>query len=112
VNDFNPLHPKLRFTAETEDYYTLNYMDISIRKTPTGMRTAIFRNPTFTDTIIHFISNRPTQHKYATVRYLYNRLEYYKLQHEEYQQELNNILHNNSFPIKPNKPPSPNPENK
>ena len=108
----NSLHPKLRFTAETEDDCTLNYLDLSIRITPTGLRTAIFRKPTFTDTIIPFNSNHPIQHKYATVRYLYNRLESYSLQQSEYQQELNvihNILHNNTFPIKPHKPTTPNP---
>ena len=38
---------------------------------------------------------------------MFNRLNSYNLQHEEYQHELNiihNILQNNSFPIKPNKP--------
>ena len=35
---------------------------------------------------------------------MFNRLNSYNLQHEEYQHELNiiqNILQNNSFPIKP-----------
>ena len=58
INDFNSLHPKLRFTAETEDDCTLNYLDLSICRTPTGLRTAIFRKPTFTDTI-PFTSNHP-----------------------------------------------------
>ena len=82
-------------------------------RTPTSLRTAIFRKPTFTDTIIPFTSNHPTQHKYATIRYLYNRLDSYNLQQKEYQQEQNiihNILHNNSFPIKPYKPQTPNPD--
>jgi len=103
INDFNSLHPKLRFTAETEDDFTLNYLDLPIRRKPTGLRTAIFRKPKFTDTIIPFAFNHSIQHKYATVRYLYNRLDSYNLQEREYQQELNiihNILHNNSFPIK------------
>jgi len=45
-----------------------------------------------------------TQQSYL---YLFNRLDTYNLQHEEYQNELNiihNILHNNYFPIKPLKP--------
>jgi hypothetical protein len=76
------------------------------------MRTATFRKPTFTDTIIPFTSNHPTHHKYATVKFLYTRLDTYNLQQEEDLQELNvihNILHNNSFPIKPQKPPTHNP---
>jgi hypothetical protein len=102
---------KLQFKAETEKGQTLNYLDISIHRTPTNMKTAIFRKPTFTDTIIPFTSKHHTHHKYAMVRYLYNRLDTYNLQHEEYQQELNvihNILHNNSFLTGPHKPPTHN----
>ena len=109
INDFNSLHPKLQFTAETEKDYTLNYLYLSISRTPTGLNAAIFRKPTFTDTIKPFTSNHPTQHKYATVRYLYSRLNSYNLNQQEYQQELNiihNIPHNNSFPIKPHKSPT------
>jgi len=108
INDFNSLHPKLRFMAETEEDCTLNYLDLSICRTPTGMRTAIFRKPTFTDTIIYFTSNHPMQHKYATIRYLYNRLDSYNLQQREYQQEQNiihNILHNNPQPGQTNNYP-------
>jgi hypothetical protein len=75
ILDFNSLHPKLQFMAETEKDHTLNFPDISVRRTPTNMRTAIFRKPTFTDTIIPFTSNHPTHHKYATVKFLYNRFD-------------------------------------
>ena len=34
LDDFNSLHPKLQFTAETEKDHTLNYLDISIHRTP------------------------------------------------------------------------------
>ena len=111
TNDFNSLHPKLHFTAETEIDRNLNYLDISIHRTPTHLTTAIFRKPTFTDTIIPFTSNHPMQHKYAAVRYLYNRLDSYDLDQQAYQQELNtihNILHNNSFPIVPHRTRTPN----
>ena len=101
------LHPKLQFTAEAERDH--NYHDISIHRTPTNVKTAIYRKPTFTDTIIPYTSNHPTQHKYAVVGFLFNRIDSYNLQQEEYQHELNiihNILHNNAFPIKPHKPPT------
>ena len=112
LNDFNALHPKLQFTAEIEEDCTLNYLALSICRTPTGLRTAIYRKPRFTDTIIPYTSNHPIQHKYAAFRYLYNRLNSYNLQQSEHQDELNliyNILHNNTFPIKPHKPETPNP---
>ena len=111
LTDFNSLHHKLQFTAETEKDHTLNYLDISLHKTPTNIKTAIYRKPTFTDMIIPFNSNHPTQHKYAAIRHLYNRLSSYNLQHNEHAQELNtihNILHNNSFPIFQHKPPTQN----
>ena len=95
------------FTAEVETNQTLNFLDITIQKTPTNLKIAIYRKPTFTDVIIPYTSNHPAHHKYAAVRFLYNRLNSYGLQHKEYQTELNtihNILWNNSFPIKPHKP--------
>jgi hypothetical protein len=107
LNDFNTLHPKLQFTAEAERDHTLNYFNISIHRTPTNIKTAVYRKPTFTDTIIPYTSNHPTHHKYAAVRFLYNRLNSYNLQQKEYRHELNiihNILHNNAFPIKPHPP--------
>jgi hypothetical protein len=85
LTDFNAIHPKLHFTAEAEDNNSLNYLDISIRRTPTGLRTSIYRKPTITDTIIPYTSNHPTQYKYATIKFLYNRLNTYNLQREENQ---------------------------
>jgi hypothetical protein len=85
LNDFNALHPKLHFTAEKEVNNTLNYLDISIHRTPMGLRTSIYRKPTFTDTIIPYTSNHPMQHKYATIKFLYNILNSYDLHREEYQ---------------------------
>jgi len=91
LNDFNTLHPKLHFTAEMEKDQSLNYLDVSIHRTPTDINTAIYRKPTFTDTIIPYTSNHPAHHKYATVRFLYNRLDTYGLKQAEYNQELNTI---------------------
>ena len=110
TNDFNSLHPKLRFTAETETDRNINYLDISLYRTPTHLTTTIFRKPTYTNSIIPFTSNRSMQHKYAAIRILYNRLDSYNLNQQAYQQELNtihNILHNNSFPIIPHRTQTP-----
>ena len=72
--DFNTLHPKLQFTAETEKDNAINYLDVNIHRTPSGWKTAVYRKPTFTDTIIPYTSNHPPQHKYAAIRFLYNGL--------------------------------------
>jgi len=42
LDDFNSLHPKLQFTAEAERDHTLNCLDISIHRTPTNIKTAIY----------------------------------------------------------------------
>jgi hypothetical protein len=108
--DFRPIP---HFTAETEDDNSLNYLDMSVRRTPTGLMTSISRKPTFTDTIIPYTSNHPTQHRYVAIQFLYSRLNSYDLHREEYQHEVNmihNILHNNSFPIKPQTPSSLTPK--
>jgi len=113
--DFNFLHPNLHFIEELEHNNTINYLEITIHKTPTNVKISVNRKPTFTDTIITYTSNHPTQHKYAAIRFLYNRLNTYQLLPAEYQQEENiiHIVHNNAFPILPQKsspPPPPHPE--
>jgi hypothetical protein len=108
--DFNTLHPNLQFTVETEKDNTINYLDLNIQRTPSGWKTAIYRKPTFTDAIIPYKSNHPPQHKYAAVRFTYNRLHSYNLQQPEHLQEektIHNILYNNGFPIQPHKPHQP-----
>jgi len=48
-----------------------------------------------------------SEHKYAAIRFLYNRLNCYQLHETEYQLKENiiqNILHNNSFPLPPREP--------
>jgi hypothetical protein len=87
LRDFTALHPKMQFTAETEKDHTLNYLDITIQRNPTNIKTAMYRKPTFTNTIIPYTSNHSTHHKYAAVRFLFHRLNSYNLQHEEYQHE-------------------------
>jgi hypothetical protein len=111
LSDFNLFHPNLQFTKETEHDKKLNYLDITIHKTPTSVNIGVFRKPTITDTMIPYTSNHLPQHKYAAIRFLYNRLNSYQLHETEYQWEENiiqNFLHNNSFPLPPleNKDPS------
>jgi hypothetical protein len=57
--DFNTLHPNLQFTAETEENNAINYLDMTIHRTTSNWKTAIYRKPTYTDTIIPYTSNHP-----------------------------------------------------
>jgi hypothetical protein len=104
------MHPNLKFTAETETNNKINYLDLTIQRTATCWKTSIYRKQTFTDTIIPYSSNHPTQHKYAAIKFLYNRLNTYNLQENKYKTEENticNIMQNNDFPIRPYHPPPP-----
>jgi hypothetical protein len=82
--DFNTLHPNLQFTAEMEQNKTINYLDITIHRTPYNWKVAIYSKPTFTDTIIPYTSNHPPQHKHAAIKFLHNRLHTYDLQPDEF----------------------------
>ena len=93
LNDFNSIHPNLTFTDELEQDNKLNFLDITIHKTPAGIQFSIFRKPTFTDTLIPYTSIHPPQHKYSAIRFLYNRLNSYHLNTVEHQRE-ENIIHN------------------
>jgi len=102
LENFKSIYPNLTFTGETEHENVLSFLDITIHKTPRNIKISIYRKPTFTDTIIPYTSNQPPQHKYSAVRFLYNRLNSYHLEKDEYQKELDtihHILHNSSFPI-------------
>jgi len=100
--DFNTLHPNMKFTAEPESNNQINFLDITIHKTPTKWATSIYRKPSFTDSIIPYSSNHPPQHKHAAIRYLHKRLNTYHLQHDKFKEELDtihDIMRNNGFPI-------------
>jgi hypothetical protein len=102
TQEFNTMHRNIRLTNETEVNKEIHYLDITITRESDNVRIAIFRKPTHTDTIIPYHSNHPPQHKYAAIKFLYNRLNTYQLHKPEYTQELNiiqNIIHNNQFPI-------------
>ena len=111
LDNFNSIHPNLIFTEEKEQNNLFNYLDITINKTPPNIKISIYRKPAFTDKLIPYTSNHPTQHKYSAIRFLYGRLNSYHLDEEEQQREENiiqNILHNNSFPLPSHKPYTPN----
>jgi hypothetical protein len=40
LDDFNAIHPRLKFTAEMETNNMINYLDITIHRTPTEWRTS------------------------------------------------------------------------
>jgi len=63
LEDLNYLKPKLQFTAEAERDHTMNYLDISVHRIPTNIKTATYGKPIFTDTTIPHTFSHPTHHK-------------------------------------------------
>ena len=47
-NAFNSIHNKIQFTRELEVKNQLAFLDVHITKTRDGVKTKIFRKPTFT----------------------------------------------------------------
>jgi hypothetical protein len=82
LEDFNSLQAKLHLTAEVEKDHAITFLDTSLHRGPNNIITSIYRNPISTDIIIPFNSNHRAQHKYAAIRYLYNRLNSENLQKE------------------------------
>ena len=78
TDDFNSLHSNITFTDELETNNKLNYLHISIHRTPTGWETSINRKHTFIETIIPYSSNHPAQHKYADHRGILHEQRIYK----------------------------------
>lgn len=63
--------PSLDFTCEMKTNNSLNFLDITIKKNIShDLVFSIFRKPSATDTIMHFRSNHPPEHKSLAVKYL------------------------------------------
>ena len=87
----NKLHRKLNFTLETEVKNSMNFRYLTITKTDNRLTFNIYRKPTTTVTVIHNISNHPTQHKHATFHSMVNRLLNLPLNQTDYNTKVNTI---------------------
>jgi hypothetical protein len=70
MQEFNAIHPKLKFNLETKMQNKLNYLDITISKQKVKLTFGIYKRPTTTDTIIHSNSCHPNEHKVEAINYL------------------------------------------
>jgi len=59
LDNFDAIHPNLKFMAETETNNKINYLDVTIHKISMKWKISIYRKSTFTDTIIPYNSNQP-----------------------------------------------------
>jgi hypothetical protein len=63
LNIFNTIHPNIKFIAKLERNNT------TMHKTHDSIKVSIYRKPTFTDTIIPYMSNPSSQHKYSAISF-------------------------------------------
>lgn len=85
---FNSLHPKIKFTIETEQNKTINFLDLTISNHNNHHKFQIYRKPTTTDVIISNKSCHPNSHKHAFFRSMINRLMNLPLDNDAIQQEI------------------------
>jgi hypothetical protein len=72
---------------------TINFLDLLIYRTNVGIEIEIYRKPTTTETVIHFTSNHPYEHKIAAFRFQLTRMQRLQLNLQNKQKEWMNILH-------------------
>jgi hypothetical protein len=72
LEDFNAIHPKLKFTMEQQTQNRINYLDLMITKNQNKLNFEIYRKPTTIDLILHSTSCHPYEHKKSVINYLYN----------------------------------------
>jgi hypothetical protein len=97
LNRFNKLTPYLKFTLEKEAEGKINFLDVTIHRASSSLSMEIYRNPTYTESIISNDSCHPRKHKQAIIRYLYNRMFNYQVPPDKTQKEIKliqQILHN------------------
>jgi hypothetical protein len=78
LEEFNKIHPKIKFKIEKEENNKINILDLSITKTHNKIQLAIYRKPTTTDLIIHD-SCHPHEHKKSAINFLVNRMNKYPI---------------------------------
>jgi len=68
VNFINQIHPKIKYTTETEVDKSLNFLDLKITRIPnSGFKTTIHRKPTAVIKPLHFTSAHHPKQKWGTL---------------------------------------------
>jgi hypothetical protein len=101
LEEFNAVHPKLKFTLEQQTQNRINYLDLTITNNQNDPSFKICIKPTFTDHVLHNTSCHPYEHKKSSINYLYNWINTYKLTKENKKREkeiIAQILKNNELP--------------
>jgi hypothetical protein len=71
-DEFNRIHPKIKFTMEKETQNSKYYLDLTFIKRHSELTFGIYRKLIITDSIIHNDSCHPNEHKKPAINYLIN----------------------------------------
>ncbi|XP_022902993.2 uncharacterized protein [Onthophagus taurus] len=99
----NSLHNDITFTVEVEQDNTLNFLDLTLKNTNSGLQYQIYHKVTQTDIVIPYDSHHDHTHKLAAFRSYIDRAFSSSLTPDQIQIELSiikQIANNNSFPDK------------
>jgi len=108
-NTINQIHTDENLKPTYENNGCISFLDLLIIRKQPNLEIDIFRKPTTTDKIIHFLSNHPIEHKVAAVRYHITRMHSLPLTPKRIQKEwtlIQLIVQNNNFPQKPLQKPN------
>jgi hypothetical protein len=83
----NNMHPKITFTVETDNNRCLNYLDLTISLMDNRHNFAIYRKPTYTDSVIPADSKHCFSQKMAAFYSLVNRLINVPLKKKDFENE-------------------------
>jgi len=101
LQGINHIEQNLTFKLTTEDNNKINFLGLTITRKISKLEIGIYRKETNTDTVIHYLSNHPTEQKMTTFRCYINRLATLPITQEEKTTEWTAILNmakNNAFP--------------
>lgn len=96
----NSIHPNIKFTIESENNNSINFLDLTIRRIDNKLDFSIYHKPSHTDITINNKSYHPFQHKIAAYNSMVFRLINVPMSKENFTKELNIIKQtaiNNGF---------------
>jgi len=100
LKHLNSLHPKIKFTLETEKDNKINFLDLTIYNQTGSFSYSIYRKDTFSDAVIPANSFSPWQHKLSAFHAMIYRWVNVPMNEENKSKELNiikQIANDNGF---------------
>ena len=87
-NYLNDLHPNIKFTMEEEKENKLNFLDVTIAKTPQSTTHSVYRKPTTTKLGTSFFSFTPINYKINAIRTLVHRAYHLSSNYSYFHKEI------------------------